>query len=53
MRTGRVVIADKSLQKQVHGGGVVRGSQLDFASSSWPGSLLSTFSLGHFLLHWH
>ena len=32
------------------GGGVVRGSWLDFPWSSWPGSLLSTFLSGHFLL---
>ena len=29
------------------------GSWLDFAQSSWPGSLLSTFLSGHFLLHNH
>ena len=53
VRSGKVVDVIISLQKQMCGGGVVRGSWLDFASSSWPGSLLSTFSLGHFLLHWH
>ena len=40
-----------SLQKQMCGEGLVRGSWLDFAQSSWPGSLLSTFLLGHFLLY--
>ena len=51
MRTGRVVIAEATLQKQMCGGGVLRESWLDFALSSWPESLLSTFSSGHFLLH--
>ena len=53
MRTGKVVVAEGSLQKQMHGGGVVRGSWPDFVWSSWLGCLLSTFLLGHFLLQWH
>ena len=40
VRTGRVVIAEATLQKQMHGGGVVRSNWLDFAESSWLGSLL-------------
>ena len=31
VRSGKVVDAEASLQKQMHGGGVVRGSWLDFA----------------------
>ena len=50
VRTGKVVDAEASLQKRMHGGGVVRGSRLDFAQSSWLGCLLSTFLSGHFLL---
>ena len=30
VRSGKVVDAETSLQKQMHGGGVVRGSWLDF-----------------------
>ena len=52
MRSGTVVDAEASLQKEMWGWGVVRGRWLDFALSLWLGSLLSTSLSGYFLLQY-
>ena len=49
MRSGKVVDAEASLQMQMHGGGVVGAVGWTLLSHQ-PGSLLSTFVSGHFLL---